>query len=169
MRRLLAAYAILLAAPALAAAQSWTEHRYPDAGFVVQFPAEPTVSNGRYKTTTGQTAAATTYSATLDNVVYAVTVADFSKIGLDGDAAVDDAIKAVAATGEITVDVTERINRQYGHELGINGKDGSRTAASIFYFDHKLYLLLGKAMPPNATSGSGKLSRFQQSLQFPNR
>ena len=169
MRRLLAACSILLAAPTLAGAQTWTEHRYPEAKFVVQFPAEPTVVNGDYKTTIGQIAPATLYSAALDNISYTVTVADFSKIDLAEEAVVGAAIKALSATGDVTVDVTERINRQYGHQLGINGKDGSRTAASVFYVDRKLYLLIGKAVPPNAMEGSGKLSRFQQSLQFSDR
>ena len=166
MRGLLAACAVLLAAPSLAGAQTWEEHRYSEAGFAVQFPAEPKATSVTYRTATGMTAPATAYTATLENVIYAVTVADVSKLSMDDDVAVEDAIKALGAMGEITVDVTERINRRYGHELGVNGKDGSRAAASVFAFDHRLYLLFAQAMPPNAAAGSGKISRFQQSLQF---
>ena len=169
MRTTRAVLAVLLAAPSLALAQAWQGYSYPEAGFAVQFPAAPTVIKGTYRTGAGMIAPATTYTVTQDSVAYSVTVADLTKLTLDDDAAIEDGVKALAARGEITVDVSERINRQYGHEVGINGKDGSRTAASVFAFNHRLYLLLGVAAPPNAAGGSGKLSRFQQSLQFPNR
>jgi hypothetical protein len=64
------------------------------------------------------------------------------------------------------VDVEARINTQFGHELSIGNKDGSRSTVAIFFFNHHLYQLEGRALPPDPTARSSSLIRFQQSLQF---
>ncbi len=159
--------AALLTAPLTAAAQSWENYDYQDAGFAVHFPAPPSVTTGVYKTTTGETAPATIYSVRRDDIIYTVTRADFTKLTLDGDKAINDAVKSFEQLGKIQLDVDARINRQYGHELSVGGKDGSRFTVAIFFFNHHLYQLQGQAMPPDPDRRSGQLIRFQQSLQFP--
>jgi hypothetical protein len=153
----------------MAHAQGWKEYSYPKDGFAVQFPAAPAESKTTYKTWTGMTLPAVTYSVQQDNVVYSVTVADFSGAGLGEQAAMDDAIKALGQTGEIKIDTTERINRNYGHDITLVGKDGGRSAIAIFFANQQLYELTGKALPPEAEAGSGKTARFQQTLVFINR
>ena len=161
----LAVLAVLLA-PFPAAAQGWKEYDYPEAGFTIQFPATPTMATGTYKTVTGVSVPARTYSAQVDQSTYTVTVADYAKTAADQANAVRDAVKAFAAAGEIKVDVEARINWEYGHELSVLGKDGGRSIVAIFFIDHRLYELVGRTAPPNPENGSGASIRFQQSLQF---
>jgi hypothetical protein len=157
------------AAPWTAQAQAWKEYSYPKDGFAVQFPAAPTESATTYKTQAGMSLPAVTYSVQQDNVVYSVTVADFSRASLDEQAAMNDAIKALGQTGEIKIDTTERISRNYGHDITLVGKDGSRSAIAIFFANQQLYELTGKALPPDPETGSGKTARFQQTLVFIDR
>jgi hypothetical protein len=166
--RLVTALAVL-ATPFAAQAQSWKEYSYPKDGFGVQFPAAPAESTTTYKTQTGASLPAVTYSVQQDNVVYSVTVADFSHAGLGDQAAMNDAIKALSQTGEIKIDTTERISRNYGHDITLVGKDGSRSAIAIFFANQQLYELTGKALPPDAEAGSGRTARFQQTLVFIDR
>ncbi len=152
--------------PGAALAQDWQEYAYPEAGFAAQFPSKPAVSDGSYRTAQGLAAAARIYAAHQGGVDYSVTVADLSKTGIGGSAAIDDAVKTFAGTGRIKLDVSERIDRQFGRELSVAGADGSQTATAIFFLDGKLYVLAGKAAAPDAEAGSPLTVRFQQSLQF---
>ncbi len=70
-------------------------------------------------------------------------------------------------TVRVKAEVEARINRQYGRELSVAFKDGSLSIVGIFFFDHHLCELDGKAMGPDAAAASSSLIRFQQSLQFP--
>lgn len=160
-----AAAAALLAATA-AVAQGWMNYAYPDAGFAVQFPAPPTVSSGTYRPASGIAVPATTYSAQQDGIVFSVVVADFSKTTIDDQTAMADAIKALRDTGEIKVDTNERIDRNFGHDITLVGKDGSRSAMAIFSVNRRLYQLSGKTPAADPEAGSGKTARFQQTLTF---
>jgi hypothetical protein len=155
-----------LLAPMPAGAQTWQNYDYPDVGFAVHFPAAPAVTKGVYRTAAGLSAPSAIYSVRQDNVVYTVTVADFSQTAVEKDPAIADAVKAFGDTGEIKVDVDARINTQFGHELTVANKDGSRSTVAIFFFNHRLYQLEGRAAPPDPTARSSSLIRFQQSLQF---
>ena len=75
-------------------------------------------------------------------------------------------MNALRESGNIGVDVRERINGQFGHELNLANKDGSASTMAIFFANHRLYKLEAKVLPPNPQSGSGDAVRFQQSLQF---
>jgi hypothetical protein len=152
---------LLLAAAGPAQAQAWQEYAYPDAGFSAQFPVKPTVAELQYKAK-DVTAPARVYAAHQGSADYSVTVADLSGSSLDSKAAIDGAVKAFTASGAIKVDVTERIDRVFGRELTVEGRDGGHTATAIFYVDRKLYILAGRTDPAEAPLGV----RFQQSLQF---
>ncbi len=81
----------------------------------------------------------------------------------------EDATTAVHQQGEVKVETTERIDRYYGHDITVAGKDGSHSAIAIFFANDQLYELVGKALPPDAEAGSGKTARFQQTLVFIDR
>jgi hypothetical protein len=157
----------LLMTPRGASAQSWQEYAFPEHAFVVHFPSPPTVTKGVYKTTAGVAAPSTVYSATKDNILYTITVGDFSKASVNDQEVINDAVKAAGRDGEIKLDVDARINRQYGHELSVKGKDGSYSMYAIFFFDHRFYQLIGRSPPSIAERGASQTIRFQQSLQFP--
>jgi hypothetical protein len=144
-----------------ARAQDWKEYDYPDAGFAAQFPGQPTVSEIQYRA--GAVAGpAKVYAAHLGSADYSVTVADLSGSPADETAALDAAVKALAGSGQIKLDVRARIDRQFGREVSVQGKDGGQITTAVFYIDKKLYILAGRTEP----DGSGLAAHFQQSLQF---
>lgn len=157
--------ACLVASPLAAVAQTWQRFADSEAGFAAQFPAAPAKAASTLRLG-ARAAAATTWTVTSPDIVYSMTVADLTKLNLTEDAALDQAVKAASAQGEIKVDVTERINRQYGRQISLAGRDGSRSTLSIFVIGTKLYQLEAKALPPDVQSGSAKASRFHQSLEF---
>src|SRR5689334_6020121 len=75
MRRLVLAAGclVLMSAPASA---EWKNYRYPELGVAKEFPAEPKVVDGEYKTQLAGTAPAKIFTVELDNVIYRMTVAD---------------------------------------------------------------------------------------------
>ena len=158
----LLAGAALLLAPLPALAEGWRHYAFDDAGFAVQAPAEPVAAKGVFRTEAGLTVPQTTYYAREDDIVYSVSVADFNGTAMTEQAAINAAVKALKARGELKVDVTERIDVQFGRELTIAGKDGSQTQAAVFFVNHKLYELAAVSQ----AGASGKAIRFQQSLEF---
>jgi hypothetical protein len=150
------------AAPAFA----WDIFTFPDAKFAAQFPAEPQVAQARYRTTAGLEAPAQRYWAKDGNVAYIVTLVDFSGTALDKDAAIADAVKAFGQDGEVLVDVEARINAEWGRELSVRRRDGGHDIVAIFFFDDHLYVLNGRAAPPDPSAATANLIRFQQSLNF---
>jgi len=160
-RRLVVLGALLVAAASPARAQDWKEYAYPDAGFSAQFPAQPTVAERPYKAGS-LSAPAKVYAAHQGAADYSVTVVDLSASGVGKEAAIDGAVKAFAASGAVKVDVTERIDREFGRELTIADQAGGRTATAIFYVKGRLYLLAGRT----DAAGAPLAVRFQQSLQF---
>ena len=168
MGRYLSAIAALglAAASVPALGQGWKEYSYPQSGFVVQFPAEPVISQGTFRAGTGPSVPSVSYSVRQDGIDYSVMVADYSGQRIDGQTAMGEAIKALAEVGEIKLDSQERIDRDFGHDITLAGKDGSRSMLAIFFVGNRLYELNGKALAPNAEAGSGKTARFQQTLVF---
>ena len=150
------------AAPALA----WDIYSYPEAKFAAQFPSEPQIGPAKYRTTAGLDLPAQRYWAQEGNVAYSLLLADFTGTALDKDAAIADAVKAFGQEGEVLVDVEARINREYGRELSIKRKDGGHDIVAVFFFDDHLYVLNGRAAPPDPTAATANLIRFQQSLNF---
>jgi hypothetical protein len=150
------------AAPAFA----WDIFSYPEAKFAAQFPAEPRVDQAKYRTTAGLEAPAQRWWAQERNVAYSVTLVDFSGTALDKDAAIADAVKAFGQEGEVLVDVEARINAEWGRELSVNRRDGGHDIVAVFFFDNHLYVLNGRAAPPDPNAATANLIRFQQSLNF---
>ena len=156
------AAALGAASPALA----WDIFTFPEAKFAAQFPAQPRTDPARYRTTAGLDAPAQRYWAREGAVVYTVTIADFTGTALDKDAAIADAVKAFGQDGEVLVDVEARINAEYGRELSIDRNDGGHDIVAVFFFDQHLYVLNGRAAPPDPGAATAALIRFQQSLNF---
>jgi hypothetical protein len=156
------AASLTAAAPAFA----WDIFSYPEAKFAAQFPIEPKVAQAKYRTTAGLEAPAQRWWAQDGNVAYSVTLVDFSGTALDKDAAIADAVKAFGEQGDVLVDVEARINAEWGRELSVNRKDGGHDIVAVFFFDNHLYLLNGRAAPPDPVASTANLIRFQQSLNF---
>jgi hypothetical protein len=160
------ALAALLLAPVHAFAATWAHYAYPEDGFAVQSPAEPVAAKGVFTTPAGLTVPETTYTARQDDVALQVQAIDFRGTSVDKQSAIDLAVKALGADGDIKLNIDDRIDAQFGRNLSIAGRDGSRSIASVYFVNGKLYELVGKALPPDPSSGAGKAVRFQQSLEF---
>jgi hypothetical protein len=161
--RLIAFIVASIAACAPAAAEGWTEYTYPSDAFTVSFPAEPTVETTTYQAADGRTVEARVYSVTQDDGVFRMMVADLSGATMTESAVLDHAIKTLG--GEIKLDIPHRISRVYGRQLSIAGGEGSRSMVAVFYYNHRLYLIEGKALPTGANATADAI-RFQQSLTF---
>ncbi|HTC84414.1 MAG TPA: hypothetical protein VK683_08660 [Rhizomicrobium sp.] len=144
-----------------ALAQGWQEYRYPDLGFSVSFPGEPKITDGTAKASDGAAVTEKVFSFSGDRGDFRVTVTDYSNSSIADDAAISQAADKLRGTGDVLVDVSARVNRNYGRELSVSAKDGNRLVAAVFFVDRKLYVLEGRvrADTPDAT-------RFQQSLNF---
>ena len=154
----------ILAVPA--AAQTWQEYTYPDAGFAASFPAPPTIVSAPYPAADGTKVTEQLYAVTQDARIYRVTVVDFSATTMDEDTAINHAISLLHNEGDVRMDIPARVNRNYGRQLSLAGKDGSHSVVAVFFANHKLYQIQGTVLANSADPQSGDAARFQQSLRF---
>ena len=149
-----------------ASALGWREYAYPEAGFAVQLPAEPAIETATYSAPGGISVPASVYALRQPNIVLTMTIANLTGTPADNAMVIDQVVRALRDTGTITTNVRAEINDQYGQELSINEKDGSRSIYAIFFINHRLYELRGRILPPNPERRSANAVRFQQSLRF---
>jgi len=165
-----------------AAGQSWRTFVAREDFFSVNFPDEPTVTDSSYASEYGATLPARVYTVRKGASLHSVTVVDFTdaeRIYRELPDRTDEANNsslwlydqrasvAYAARnfrlrgGEITYDAWHHIDLVEGHQLQITNADQSRTYASMYFHDGRLYIL-------EATVPSGSLPQglFQQSLSF---
>jgi hypothetical protein len=166
MRFFLIIASIITILTSQARAQAWMEYNYPDFGFAVSFPTDPTVESVPYKTTNGTALGEIMYSVQQEASVYSVTVIDFSSASVEEATAMDQAVKALRENGDVKLDIPARVNRNRGRQLSIIGKDGSHSTVAIFLADHRLYQIQGTVLAWNPDPISGDGIRFQQSLRF---
>ena len=164
--RLIALVAAALIVSLPASAQGWKEYSYPESGFYVHFPADPQVSDSTY-TMDGKTVNARVYSLEQDNILYAVTVADYSQENMQEESTIEQAVKQLIGDGEVVMDIPHRINSTYGRQLMIKGKDDSRSSVAVFFRDKKLIVANGKILASNPDKAAGEGMRFQQTLGWP--
>jgi len=112
-------------------AQSWQEYSYPDYSFRISFPADPQSETTAYRVTDDRTVEAHVYAVRSDNAEFKMTVADLANTGLDENAVIDHAVKALSEGGEVKVNIPHRINRVFGRQLSIVEGDGSRAAVAL--------------------------------------
>ena len=148
-----------------AGAQSWQEYSYPDYSFGISFPADPQNETTAYRVTNDRTVEAHVYAVRSDNAEFKMTVADLANTGLDENAVIDHAIKALSEGGEVKVNIPHRINRVFGRQLSIVGGDGSRVAVALFDYNGRLYQVEGKSLP-TGNDATADAIRFVQSLIF---
>ena len=117
---------VLIASSAVAAA--WKEYPQPDLGFVVEFPAEPAVSTGTYKTTLVPSASAHIYTVKEDHTLYVATVVDLLDRKEEGATLLGEAESTVKGIGDVTSISTSRVEpgraAVFGHFLTIDCRDG---------------------------------------------
>jgi hypothetical protein len=80
-------------------------------------------------------------------------------------AVIDHAIKTISEGGEVKVNIPHRINRVYGRQLSIVGRDGIRSMVALFDYNGRLYRIEGQALP-TGNDATADAIRFVQSLIF---
>src|SRR5471032_1237081 len=105
MRRLmvLSVLAALVSVPA--AAQTWQEYAYPDAGFAASFPAPPQITNAPYAMADGKSVNQQSYSVAQPARLYRVTVTDFSDQAIEADDAINQAAERLHGQGDVSFDM----------------------------------------------------------------
>jgi len=149
-----------------ALADDWTEYSYPELGFSVSFPGAPTVQTMPYRTADGAMANETQYSVQQENSAYRVAVIDFSNVTFDRDAVITEALNEFRGRGDVKVDIPARVNRNFGRQLSIVTKDGSRSSVAVFFANNRIYEIEGTVLASSPDPNSGDAIRFQQSLRF---
>jgi hypothetical protein len=149
-----------------ATAEGWSEYSYPDLGFAVSFPADPMMETVPYSSADGTTTNKVVYTVRQGSDIYSIEVADLSNATIDETTAVDQAINQLRDKGAIRLDIPARVQRNYGRQLSVVGKDGSHSSVAIFFADHKLYQIEGTVLADSDDPNSGDAIRFQQSLRF---
>jgi hypothetical protein len=153
--------ALVVSGPARA---EWQELNSVAEGFGVVFPADPNVDEiAMFEVVPGKNVPARIYSASYNNSVFKMTVADGRDAGLQEAPVIDQAIKRVTQGGEMKVNVPSRIYRTYGRQLVIARPGGSQTTAAVFFSNERLYQLETTML---AGGSNSDLIRFQQSLTF---
>ena len=148
-----------------AGAQRWQEYSYPDYSFRISFPADPQNETTASPVTNDRKVEAHVYAVRSDNAEFKVTVAELANTGLDENAVIDHAIKALSEGGEVKVNIPHRINRVFGRQLSIVEGDGSRAAVALFDYNGRLYQVEGKSLP-TGNDATADAIRFVQSLIF---
>jgi hypothetical protein len=168
---------LVSAAPAEAA---WQYYSCPSDNFAAQFPDVPKLENGTYTMPRHKAAlSARTYTATVDNVVYKMMVADYSDRIADGASILEEALFELTEAddhglqhGKVVGNVTTRIEpvvrgAVYGRRITLDlDKNAGRSLTTYYFHDGKLYEMSALILPANGDYGSPTPMRFVESLIF---
>jgi len=157
------ALSALLATPVLA--QSWQEFTYPDDNFVITFPGTPTITSGTYNAGT-VSAPEKIYALKVPGRVFEMDVVDFSGNKVSKADAIKQAVVDWTKDGTVAEDTFARIDNDFGRNLNVLHKDGSRSVGSIYFLNRKLYLIQGVSLKNDPDPQSGQPTRFRESLSF---
>jgi hypothetical protein len=154
---------LLLLLPEGAAAQSSPpyyinrEHR-----FAVIFPGEPVAMDIAYTTSSGDSVPARRFSLETGTDTHAVTVVDFSAGPAADPGIVEHAAEQLRRKGEVRFQFAEDYDPGIpGRQLNIFQSDGRQIRASIYMWDHRLYITEASGTP-----GSFTVLQFEQSVML---
>lgn len=166
----------------LGAQAQWRQFTDLEEFFSVNFPGEPEIRVVDYHSEYGATLPAKVYSVTDGGSLHSVTVVDFTDAQSAYAELADRSDEANNASlwlydqrasiayaarnfrlrgGDVTFDAWHHIDLVEGHQMQITNPDNSRTYASIYLHNSRLYIL-------EATVPEGSLPQglFQASLSF---
>ena len=179
MRGLAIMVAALLVS-AVPAEAAWKYYACPSDNFASQFPDVPKMENIRFSMPRHKVAlSAHTYTATVDNMVFRMLVADYSDRVPDGASILLEAIFQHTEAddhglqnGKVLGNTTTRIEpvgrgATYGRSITMDFPNGGGRNQTNFYFrDGKLYEQSVTVLPANGDYSSPNGSRFVESLLF---
>lgn len=184
MRRLvLITTAIVLCASSASFAQDWIDYINKEDRFTVNFPGQPQVQTIMWPSEYGATMPGRVYSVTVGGARYAISVIDYTQsrerhaaiqknqantqvmyADIDTMASIQYAATKLyrqKAGSKVTYDAWHYIDLVEGHQLQVTNADESRTFASIYLHENRLYILDG-----TVPKGAPQPGLFQQSLSF---
>lgn len=164
----------LLAAPLRAdEGEDWQDYTYPDARFVIRFPAEPVVSAETYDAIapdgSGVPVPATVYTRTQGGTRYRVSVAHLAGTPAEHPRALYHAVEALRRTDNVALETrVSMANSSCGYYLGVVEPDGALSFLALFYHTASANLFDIHARVPEDEQElrmAGAV-HFQQSLSF---
>ena len=172
-----AAFAVVSAAPADAA---WQYFACASDNFTSEFPAVPKMETVKFSMPRHKEAlSARTYTATLDNIVYKMLVADYSDRVADGASILEEAIFQHTEAddhglrnGKMLGNDTARIEpvprgAVYGRRITMDmPNEGGRNLTNFYFRDGKLYEQSVTVLPANGDYTTPNGTRFVESLMF---
>jgi hypothetical protein len=155
---------LLIVFAAYPAQAQWKSYVNKEVGFSFLMPGTLTSGKGTYETATGERPA-TVYTATDDNIVYRVNVADTG--GQDGAQAIKDAAEAFQSGHKVLTDNEARVEGQIGRKAAVDlaGNNG-RSLTSIYFKNGHLIQLIVTVLPANGDYGTPDAGRFVESIAF---
>lgn len=168
---------MISAVPANAA---WNYYACPSDNFATQFPSVPKMETTKFSMPRhGAALSAHTYTATDDNIIYRVTVADYSDRVADGASILEEAIFQHTdaddhglRNGKIVGNDTARIEpvvrgATYGRRITMDmPNNGGRNLTTFYFRGGKLYEQSVTILPANGDYTTPNGSRFVESLLF---
>jgi len=164
---LVSATIAVLAAATLPAEAAWKQYFNKDAVFSWNAPEGVKTTKTTYRSATAGQRPATAFEVTEDDVIYRVTVVDFSGRGNDGAAIIKEASAALTSSGKSLSDADARVESSYGRKMTVElPNNGGRTMSGIYFNKDHLIELQVTVLPANGDYGSPDLGRFVDSLAF---
>lgn len=162
----MAAAVVLATAPAHA---EWQSYKYPQYGFGIDFPAQPTIGKGLYRGRLAGRVPTTEITAKVGEVTYKATIVDFTNRMKDGPTLIGEDEFLLTQDGDVVTDTSARAEAgpgaQYGRRIVTMLKDGSKRLSEVFLADGKLYQL-DTVISAKGDQGDPEAARFQDSLIF---
>jgi hypothetical protein len=165
-RRILAtllSFLALLATLGAAAAQTSPPYYINrEYRFAVIFPGEPVARDVSYATSSGASVPARQFHHSQGNDQLTLTVVVFASGPPVDNAAVDHAAAQLRQRGEVRFQFAEEYDPGLpGRQLNIFQSDGRQVRASVYMWDHRLYITEATAAP-----GSSEALQFEQSIML---
>ena len=168
---------LLWATPAQAA---WQWYVCPSDNFALQMPGPPKLENMKFSMPRHKAAlSARTYTATVDNMVYRMLVADYSDRSGDGASILEEAMFRHTDSedhglqnGKIVANSSSRIENDergatYGRGITIDmPNNGGRNLTTFYFRDGHLYEQSIVILPANGDYTTPNANRFIDSLLF---
>ena len=168
---------LVSAAPAQAA---WQYYSCPSDNFAAQFPDVPKMETVKFTMPRhGEALSARAYTATVNNIIYKMLVADYSDRVPFGASILEESLFQHTEAddhglrnGKILGNDTARIEpvvrgATYGRRITMDYPNGQGRNLTTFYFrDGKLYEMSVQILPANGDYGTPTASRFVESLVF---
>jgi hypothetical protein len=165
------AFVILTFVLGVGPASAWTEYKYLDQGFAIQFLSKPSVTTAPYASTLVKGLRSMVYSSEDDHVVYKMTVVDLAGHTDSGADFLNEAAYNLMREGDVIFNDFPRVYQDekavYGVTLVVDRPDGSRVRTSIYYHKGRLYLAQANVQPARGDKDMTVPSRFDQTVRFP--